>query len=592
MNVTQALNMNDRYQAPTQTQSATLTRTRTNVKVLAGILFLTGASFAAAGALLMTPAVLTLQTTAMRGSSLPMFSTVMKGASDVPFLGIALSARNKDITVTQLTLTSGGEDDGSFSTNQNDVTVLDHLQSCSLYDQATNALLGGPRPIDAAGHVVFSGISIVVTTTTPVLAEVHCDVANVVGESGTADAFAMSIQADTDVLAETTNTGNVVQGARLHLGGLNDLGLNRLGRQASVLVKDSGTLDIGIDNATPASDIILGNSTDVIVGKWRITALDESMDIDTLTFRGTTNNNALTSVKVTGSDESGLTITQTGYLSNGVITFSNLGFFVPANDVRTILLSVNTNIVGINGVASGEAIGFILDPTAPGSLLAIGQTSGSSITTTDSGMVATANSMVIRKTKPMVVLSSLSPSGAAVPGMNEVLRFNVSATSKGELVLQRLMFRVQSSDNSNSNWNGCETLGLGNATKWDLYNLTRDPVTPLNGDVIGSGWNFYDSSGTTCANGQDVVYAVLDLGVGQAPVQYIGAGTTDTYSLKVDTTGASSGADDNFRLDIVGEWPNVGTNAFQWDDEETTDPNFIGGLYIDNLPINGGTLVY
>ncbi len=75
----------------------------------------------------------------------------------------------------------------------------------------------------------------------------------------------------------------------------------------------------------------------------------------------------------------------------------------------------------------------------------------------------------------------------------------------------------------------------------------------------------------------------------------VSAGETETLSLYIDTTGASSANDDSLRVDIdseanVNAGVNAGTDAIEWDDDgEAAD---IDGDLVKNLPVTGGTIVY
>jgi len=72
--------------------------------------------------------------------------------------------------------------------------------------------------------------------------------------------------------------------------------------------------------------------------------------------------------------------------------------------------------------------------------------------------------------------------------------------------------------------------------------------------------------------------------------EVVGAGETKTYSLRADTTGASSIANDAFRVDITRGADNALGRDILWTDDNYA--NGIDGMFIRNLPVIGGTLVF
>ena len=130
-------------------------------------------------------------------------------------------------------------------------------------------------------------------------------------------------------------------------------------------------------------------------------------------------------------------------------------------------------------------------------------------------------------------LHPASPSGSGVPGYNEVLRFNVSA-SGGDVFIQNILL-------------GAEVFGLATGTGWDRNNSFMN------------SWRIYDTTDLSTPIGNIIVeplpgsisgpmpgvwrfYAMLELGESGITIS---SDTTRTFVLKVDTTGASAIADDN-----------------------------------------------
>ena len=175
-----------------------------------------------------------------------------------------------------------------------------------------------------------------------------------------------------------------------------------------------------------------------------------------------------------------------------------------------------------------------------------------------------------------VNLNSGSPSGAAVPGYGEILRFDVTATG-GDVYLVEIPFQITTTDNMSSNWNQCGD-GNGDAMFADetLFELYDSTLTPVMDDI-----NFYMGNKASCySNGQ---YLPADLGHFIIAIdEIIAEGTTETFMLYVDTSGASAIGDDAIRIDITDE------ESFVWGD----GIDKFDAVGVDYLPMTGTTSVY
>ena len=83
--------------------------------------------------------------------------------------------------------------------------------------------------------------------------------------------------------------------------------------------------------------------------------------------------------------------------------------------------------------------------------------------------------------------------------------------------------------------------------------------------------------------------------LGRSADEEIAAGTTKTFRLSFDATGASSVSDDTLRFDIPDEAEadalTTARNAIEWEDANTAATDIVG-TSVDNLPINGGALLF
>ncbi|MBT3230915.1 hypothetical protein HN358_04025 [Candidatus Uhrbacteria bacterium] len=146
-------------------------------------------------------------------------------------------------------------------------------------------------------------------------------------------------------------------------------------------------------------------------------------------------------------------------------------------------------------------------------------------------------------------LSSTSPSGASIPGYTEVLRVNITSEHDecDDMVVTYLRLEINSTDNAGTDWN--------DILQFDAYDLSTDPTNP-----VMTGQAMLDGT---------MVSLVGDL--------EIPAGETITFSVWVDTSGASAVSDDALQLELE--------NMLHVDGVSET-------IYFMDLGVIGGTLQF
>lgn len=186
-------------------------------------------------------------------------------------------------------------------------------------------------------------------------------------------------------------------------------------------------------------------------------------------------------------------------------------------------------------------------------------------------------------------LASGSPTGAGIPGLAELIRFNVIVDQAADVKLHGFTFRLFSTDFAESGWNLCERLGV--SSKWGM----RDASEMSTRLEDAADWSFYQADGSPCAPGKELVFASVDFTAsGDRDPKFVSAGAAVSYILRVDTFGASSVHDDLVRV----EMPPVSTfqplssalRSIRW------SPGFPLSAPVSdvvrNLPVIGGTVVY
>ncbi|MBI2550973.1 hypothetical protein HYV73_01345 [Candidatus Uhrbacteria bacterium] len=550
----------------------------------------------------------------VRASTPPSSSTYVKGAANVDVVGYNFEAGDaSDVSVTDLTYNVIGDTDGALA-NAADIDVPDFVSACSLYDAETGSLVDGPEGVEdedlvAGGEseIVFENFNWTIPAGETKKMKLRCNFANVDTDGGDPDLYTFFIDAAGDVTAEDDDGDDV----DADLSAV-DAEANDDGDVASILIVDAGALTVTLDGASPDSDIILGNSTGVAVSTFKFEADDENFLVKELALRNCiiagadADDDCADGGEVAGDDvvaasvmleyqnQAGTTVNKTGFLSGGMAQFSGLDFYVPSSATRTLKVKLTTNAVSATGADSGDMIQLNFDAEASGDaeFEAVGSGSGETLTEADVDTYVAADDMIAHKTRPTITKHASSPSGASIPGLNEVLRFNVSADSRGFVTLDQLLFNVVTGE-SGSAFNACDTLADDDV--FQLYDVSNSS-NKLDDD--GGDWTFVDATDAACMSGggdMDVLeYAWLNFEDVGADPEEIGAGTTKTYVLKIDTTGASTTDDDSIRVDIVDqdEADGVfgGLAAIQWDDDVEGDD--FDGIFVKDLPVEGGTMVY
>lgn len=551
-------------------------------------------------------------------ASTPVSNTTVKGSKGVEVVGYSFAAGSQsDVKVTSLVLYGAAK----YDTDADNSLVDESILAASLDDVVLSASLwvdglqiGTAKAPSSTGTMTFDSLNWTIpagqTKKLTVKADVSTSIAGLANQDAT---FAFGVpqtgatttttsdlsaqDKDSNTVSATDGSGDwttPVNGYTTHGG-------------VVVTVKDGGSLAAALDGDTPKSTIVLGSTTDVTMLKVKFTSTNESFWIKKLRIINDSanddtgiNDTGITQIKLTYPKQDGTTETKTAILSSAVADVSDLNFYAPVNKDVVLTVAADFGDIAAAGI-TGDTPRFSLDYDS--NFEAVGAGSGKTLSSVG-GANIDGNAMVVRKTKPTVTLAASSPAGAGVPGLNDVLRFTVGADAKGSLDLKTLTFAVTSTANAagSNAWNTPRggttgTPGSNGSGLWtsdfNLYD-SADMSTAMTGT-----WTLYDSAGNALANSSVAVVAYAEFHL--TTPQAIGAGTSKTFVLRVDTTGASSASDDTVRFDVADE--TVLTPKFIWNEtgpgaNTATLTDAVGtivgisGQYVKNLIVNGGTIVY
>ncbi len=442
----------------------------------------------------------------------PVGGTYVKGSQNVDMLGVRMEALSVSARVMQMTFAINGPAPS---------TAISH---CVLVSATHGQVVAGPESVRADNTVLFRD-QFDTTEAVPMKLILRCSFANIAPQTESGDRYFATL---TSVSARTLTDGNTLNTAGLPV--------NNMGTVAVTIV-NQGAVTPRLAGDSPSSSIVLGGTT-VSVAKYRIDATTETQRVRRVDIGVAGASEHLVVLQL----QSG-SMTKTAVAINGVASFYDTDILVPRDDYAFLTITATIGEVTAQNNASGRWFQISLT-----SLETVGMTSG---TTQTLQMNIPAAQMVIRKTKPTVSLASGSPSGAAIPGFAEVLRFNVSADNRGYVGVRSFTFTVSATDGTGNGW--------VNGIQYHLYDAS-DLSTPV-----------------ATATGTPMDRRVL---MTTEAGHEIGASTTRTYVLMADTTGASMSNDDAIRVDVT----DIG-----WSDAGLANAD---GSLIRNLPVHGDTIIY
>ena len=438
-------------------------------------------------------------------SSTPSSGTYVKGVQGIDVVGFNFEAGDASgVTVTDMTfdvIVEGDPGEEVYAASGGDFEPEDFVSSCSLYD-SNDVLIDGPESVATDGELLFDGFDWDLPPGDTDKGVVNCNFANVDVDGADDDKYAWELTA---VTAEDDDGDSITA----TLGETNDDDGDD--PDTIITITDVGSLTVEVAPDTPDAMILIGSSSDVEVTVFRFSASDEAFRVERITLDNTCaslvcNDNIATAVNLTYEDCDGDTQTDTSFLSAGGVEFDNLDLCVDTVDDAEAAVSVDSNSVSSTGATSGEGLQLNFDSSAAAEFEAVGIASGESLDGTDVPDLDEAdgvNEHVARKTAPTLTLSSGSPSGSSVPGLDEVFRFNVAADSHGFVQLDEFTFDLVTTDNGASSWNICDGGTTGEITESDLSFFQVGNSSELE---AGDGdWTLLADDGTVCSTDVDVV---------------------------------------------------------------------------------------
>ena len=362
----------------------------------------------------------------------PISTTVVTGASNVPAVGVSLSAVGTAVTVRSLEAQVFVNTGSDFSVSANERAANTVVTSARLMDGQAVLGTGVLSNIAIAGttgtaqhdygRVTFTGLNLAIARGVARNLTVQISTASGL----TAQHFvAVSIPgATTNIIDAVDSEGRAVTVT----GNVNPIGTTT---DRVITIAQSGTLAAVISAATPIAAIIpVGNTAagraDVAVTTVRYTATNEPVILQDITVRRVgALNTAITSVEIVD----GTRIISMPVPSSGDIVFTGVDIEIPATGHRDIIVRADFAGIG-HGAVSGDTVELNVQVTR-----ARGRDSGTNVTT-GLGNIEGGNALTVRQTLPTV--AKLSNSTTLTGANDEVLRFTVTADERGDVELRTL----------------------------------------------------------------------------------------------------------------------------------------------------------
>ncbi|MCF7907232.1 hypothetical protein K9K85_03070 [Patescibacteria group bacterium] len=519
-------------------------------------------------------------TLAASRSSLPTSNTFVVGATDVPVLGLILTAGEADdIDVSKITGYLHADDTSTAFGSAYD--AKNAVDSISIYDGDTLVKTVGLENYSSSKNAaIFDSLDITVpageSKTLNFKANISSSISSTYLNSGNTFLYFEvdpSAASDSIIIAYDQDSRDVdVSGSA------------NAANTVAITVTEQGGLTAALDANSPDSTIVVMGNSAQEVSKVKFTATNEGYVINKLTVL---NLNAAGSALATTTEISSIDLywdggSRTGLdLTGGQKTISGLNIEVPQDGTTVLTIKANLNTWSGQAV-SGNVINLgIRENDTSTYFEAVGSSSGETIYDLSlSGGLLGANPMYVRRTKPTIAASDYS--GALGNKQMDLITFTVSADANEDVALKRISF----------DYSVFDATSAGNSV--NNIELYRGSTKIVQGTDIGT---ISDISNTTSTSD------VLSVSWLTAKEEVIPAGETRTYTLK--GTGQGFAEDDSFSIRVAEE---VNTDATEltnyntlsgdsyliWSDHyegvthsaanDTTEYDWCAGTYVDTLP--------
>lgn len=527
-----------------------------------------------------TSATYTVKTAALAisVSTLPVAQTVVAGTKDFVFANYLLDAADsgEDVKITQV-----------IAKMTTSTALPNDFSNWKLYDGTTElAVSTDPDPTGTTAGAASSTFTLVTPLIVTKGTTKTLTVKATISASATSGSLYVGMTAPTQITATGKDSGT---DATVTLSAANG---------QTMTLAQTGTLQITKASTSPDAGLLPSETTGITVGAFRLAASYEDVNVEKIYLSATSTRNRDASLVDTAYDQMNTvylyngstlmatvnpTTTESGAQRTVLIDVTNTPIVVPKDGVIDLTVKVDTAGVRRDISAKGfPGQGFIFSINAAGDITAKGKQSGATVSSvTATG--ATFNAMTVWKSVPTLTLNDQMSSGIASGSgkltgnlsVADVYKFQVTADSKGDIGLYSVSF---------------------------LVSTTSATVTKL---YLHDGSNYVSATTVAAiimsdaAASDETVFRMQFTSDGLAPgatngTPYtVSAGTTKSFTLKVDVTCGTAGQDctgtsgnGSIKFQFLGDNGFPGTypdsasslqsdiwlNSFIWTDFSTAGP--------------------
>jgi len=532
---------------------------------------------------------------------------VMRGLQDVSIAAFNFTAgsesniRLKKIKLTFYVDQNGG--DGSFSQGSDEdsgaaVYASNIVSNVGIYDYENNNLLGKIYDIEDDGIVEFSFLNWEIPAGNTKTLVIKADISNV-GSYNCLDRFAVDIADISKDVSVIDNDENVmlIQNGGIN-GGANPKVIMKITEQGKLTIKNS---------SSQSNSVIITPGENKKVNSFELESVNEPFVVKRISFSNDNweeNSGLIYDTKISYKNNKNETVEKVGKIGIYNLDFSDLDLYVPADSKTTFDIFVSIKSFR-NSFDSGKKIKISFPKT--NRFVAKAEYTGKEFEEKDffGGnliySISSIPSFVLRNGYPEFGLNSLSPSGLIERNRkSEILRFNISNPTLKDIEIDKLTFKIYSTDVGHSERDLLEYLADVNGDFYDdddivnLYFVDRSSSYLAEGDSGIISFSIYDySSGVLDTSPSDFITDNNDYGIIQFKFygddMIFSAGESKVLVLELHTSYMASGSR-YLDVELLGdnEGDSISSSNINWNDGFRD----INGYLISGVPVEGHRLKF
>lgn len=482
-------------------------------------------------------------------ASNPVSGTLVKKQQNVAIAGLTLTASaQSDITLTNLTLagqanlaTSGCNGNAFGGAACNLSNFSQRVTSLAIFDGATQVGVA-KAPDTTTGKAQITNMNLVIPKGTTKQLTVKASFSSTASSTSPYDKVAVGIASASDAQAQDQDSNTVTPTISSAVTG------QATGAAPSVVqtILNSGTVTVQADSHPVSNIVVAGKDTWMPFAQYKATAQFEDVVIDRIAVTSTVgaaaaDNADYAAVAIaSGGAVKGQDQLPAGISGTKDIDLSSNSITVPKDGSVQFQIWVKLSNVQASGSVSGATTGVARSGHAPGMALnsglvagewdanyagklnirSTGAASGERVYATSGA--ANGNTMVLRKTLPVVTKQSLSSTTLANIDQ-DLVKFQVAADAAGSIALKQVMFSFSKSS----------LVGLSN---FRMRRGSTDLDTATY--AVTNGTSSVDLIAGSIPAGVNSGYIVFSMKPGQEESM---SGSGNVYTLHATVSGAASG---------------------------------------------------